>query len=229
MELESDVRLLDDDEASFLEWETNSGMFPELLWKDDLVFKEEPPDILNTELLLEDDDVKPALDVDLSDFSKEVPPVVAKDKTRRKKKKNPKQNSTRSRENKVLVSRPANPGMIVRCDLCGITFSTRRSLLYHMKGHDVRPAHKCPVCSKEFGRKSALRVHTRIHSGHHPTYKCEVCLKTLKTSNGLAYHVRTHADLQLSRCYICGMMMAPESQVNKTQVQVCQPCLLKYR
>jgi uncharacterized Zn-finger protein len=55
-------------------------------------------------------------------------------------------------------------------------------------------AFKCDICQKEFGAKSNLNKHLKIHEGN-KKYVCETCGKGFISSYNLKTHVRTHSGI----------------------------------
>ena len=55
--------------------------------------------------------------------------------------------------------------------------------------HPLIPSrpYKCDECGKEFIQRSALTVHTRVHTGERP-HTCSECLKSFSDSSSLARH-----------------------------------------
>ena len=59
----------------------------------------------------------------------------------------------------------------IKCthDGCGRTFTEQRSLVRHMKGHNVEKKFSCTKCSKGFKRKDNLKQHERTCTHNHPS------------------------------------------------------------
>ena len=64
-------------------------------------------------------------------------------------------------------------------------------------------SHSCPVCGKEFNRKSLVANHMEIHNETHP-YSCDQCPFTTKTKNCLRHHVNAmHGPNATDRPFKC--------------------------
>ena len=59
--------------------------------------------------------------------------------------------------------------------------------------------YKCEVCNKKFTKRSALEVHSRVHTGIKP-YRCNICTKTFSIHGNLKRHLLIHSG---ERPYIC--------------------------
>ncbi|XP_006892651.1 PREDICTED: zinc finger and BTB domain-containing protein 6 [Elephantulus edwardii] len=74
------------------------------------------------------------------------------------------------------------------CLQCGKTFTQKKNLNRHIRGHmGIRPF-QCTVCSKTFTAKSTLQDHLNIHSGDRP-YKCHCCDMDFKHKSALKKHL----------------------------------------
>ncbi|EPQ16855.1 Zinc finger and BTB domain-containing protein 6 [Myotis brandtii] len=74
------------------------------------------------------------------------------------------------------------------CLQCGKTFTQKKNLNRHIRGHmGIRPF-QCTVCLKTFTAKSTLQDHLNIHSGDRP-YKCQCCDMDFKHKSALKKHV----------------------------------------
>ncbi|KAJ7308128.1 hypothetical protein JRQ81_008639 [Phrynocephalus forsythii] len=74
------------------------------------------------------------------------------------------------------------------CLQCGKTFTQKKNLNRHIRGHmGIRPF-QCVVCLKTFTAKSTLQDHLNIHSGDRP-YKCHCCDMDFKHKSALKKHL----------------------------------------
>ncbi|XP_028919718.1 zinc finger and BTB domain-containing protein 6 [Ornithorhynchus anatinus] len=74
------------------------------------------------------------------------------------------------------------------CLQCGKTFTQKKNLNRHIRGHmGIRPF-QCSVCLKTFTAKSTLQDHLNIHSGDRP-YKCHCCDMDFKHKSALKKHL----------------------------------------
>ncbi|KAM8933996.1 zinc finger and BTB domain-containing protein 6 [Pelodytes ibericus] len=76
------------------------------------------------------------------------------------------------------------------CLQCGKTFTQKKNLNRHIRGHmGIRPF-QCSVCMKTFTAKSTLQDHLNIHSGDRP-YKCHCCDMDFKHKSALKKHLNS--------------------------------------
>lgn len=76
------------------------------------------------------------------------------------------------------------------CLQCGKTFTQKKNLNRHIRGHmGIRPF-QCSVCLKTFTAKSTLQDHLNIHSGDRP-YKCHCCDMDFKHKSALKKHLNS--------------------------------------
>lgn len=76
------------------------------------------------------------------------------------------------------------------CLECGKTFTQKKNLNRHIRGHmGIRPF-QCAVCMKTFTAKSTLQDHMNIHSGDRP-YKCNCCDMDFKHKSALKKHLNS--------------------------------------
>lgn len=78
------------------------------------------------------------------------------------------------------------------CDVCKLTFSSRRALTTHTNRHHSSKT-QCAVCKKCFSCVTALKVHLRCHSSERD-YLCEICQKSYRHKKSLKYHMRSHTN-----------------------------------
>ncbi|XP_069841871.1 zinc finger and BTB domain-containing protein 6 [Dendropsophus ebraccatus] len=74
------------------------------------------------------------------------------------------------------------------CLQCGKTFTQKKNLNRHIRGHmGIRPF-QCSLCLKTFTAKTTLQDHLNIHSGDRP-YKCHCCDMDFKHKSALKKHL----------------------------------------
>ncbi|XP_075435462.1 zinc finger and BTB domain-containing protein 6 [Ascaphus truei] len=85
------------------------------------------------------------------------------------------------------------------CLQCGKTFTQKKNLNRHIRGHmGIRPF-QCSVCLKTFTAKSTLQDHLNIHSGDRP-YKCHCCDMDFKHKSALKKHLNSvHRRVEIEK------------------------------
>lgn len=93
----------------------------------------------------------------------------------------------------------------LKCEVCQKQFDKRKNLLRHVsRNHVVRKERDvpCPVCSKMFYDKWALRVHMEVHSDKKE--QCPYCLYTTCHPKNMRAHVKVHVKQFDYVCEKCG-------------------------
>ncbi len=60
----------------------------------------------------------------------------------------------------------------------------------------------CEVCDLAFRKKSALEVHSRVHTGIKP-YRCNICSKAFSICGNLKRHLLIHSGERPFQCPHC--------------------------
>ncbi|XP_048002542.1 zinc finger protein 502-like isoform X2 [Leguminivora glycinivorella] len=95
------------------------------------------------------------------------------------------------------------------CDPCGRYFTLEKAYKRHMLKHDRPGAHKCPVCTIPFDRKSKMWMHVDAHRVKYVCRECGFASRTRKFSTYLG-HVRLRHKTMHIACEMCG-----ETFINK--------------
>uniref|UniRef100_A0A8C5UH06 Zinc finger and BTB domain containing 6 n=1 Tax=Malurus cyaneus samueli TaxID=2593467 RepID=A0A8C5UH06_9PASS len=92
------------------------------------------------------------------------------------------------------------------CLQCGKTFTQKKNLNRHIRGHmGIRPF-QCMVCLKTFTAKSTLQDHLNIHSGDRP-YKCHCCDMDFKHKSALKKHLTSVHGRSTVCCWVITVSM----------------------
>jgi len=77
----------------------------------------------------------------------------------------------------------------IDCGQCGKHFLSQQALKQHVSiKHEGIRAFSCNTCSKTFPRRSALRVHSLIHTGEMP-YSCNLCEVKYRAKRPVVVHM----------------------------------------
>ena len=96
--------------------------------------------------------------------------------------------------------------VVLSCDHCNKTFSSKQTLDNHLKLHkDDRPfSCEFESCSKKFVCESHLKNHIKIHKNESNPTQCPHCDKTMTSSGNLQRHIRNrHFELSDKREFQC--------------------------
>jgi hypothetical protein len=77
-----------------------------------------------------------------------------------------------------------------RCEYCGLFYSTKSNLQYHIKGIHEKLTYPCSYCDYQGNSKSSLYRHIKsIHEG--VTYPCSYCDYQATTQSNLNKHIQS--------------------------------------
>uniref|UniRef100_A0A3B4F4S4 C2H2-type domain-containing protein n=1 Tax=Pundamilia nyererei TaxID=303518 RepID=A0A3B4F4S4_9CICH len=105
-------------------------------------------------------------------------------------------------------------GKAFRCDLCGKTFSYRRSLKVHQRRHTGDKMNYCKECGSGFPTSSALKKHELYHSGV-KDHLCDQCGSSFTTADHLKDHKRVHTGEKPYKCRHCDKSFSRSSGCNR--------------
>uniref|UniRef100_A0A0K0DCJ5 Zinc finger, C2H2 type n=1 Tax=Angiostrongylus cantonensis TaxID=6313 RepID=A0A0K0DCJ5_ANGCA len=74
-----------------------------------------------------------------------------------------------------------------RCDTCNAQFSSKDSLVSHMRYHPGLRAYRCTICTKSFCRSTSLALHMKMHITGHRHF-CQICGRWFKSLSSLNEH-----------------------------------------
>ncbi|VDI47978.1 Hypothetical predicted protein [Mytilus galloprovincialis] len=123
------------------------------------------------------------------------------------------------------------PEMPFECDNCGMGFTTKVLLDFHMEGHRNPDLIHCGSCDKTF---SVNPVEFVKHYRHHlpninqgnekekpklisrePVFNCSLCNEVFLTPSELYIHLKTHSGFETRICLHCGLGFDKQHLYNK--------------
>ena len=111
-------------------------------------------------------------------------------------------------------SKPGTEGKLT-CQKCKSTFSSPRQLRLHIDSvHHKKRNYLCSFCGYSASSRSALKLHTRKHTGDKP-FRCDSCQYTSSDHNSLRRHKMRHSGLRPYNCPYC-----PYSSIQSTTYKV---------
>ncbi|XP_078243985.1 uncharacterized protein LOC110070595 isoform X1 [Pogona vitticeps] len=88
---------------------------------------------------------------------------------------------------------------LLKCSVCGQTFSHSEDLSSHQRIHTREIKFKCLLCGKGFNQFGNLASHMKIH-----TFKCLECGKSFSDIQSLSCHKKIHTREKPFKCLDCG-------------------------
>ena len=89
------------------------------------------------------------------------------------------------------------------CDVCGVVYSTRKSLANHCYDKHTTTVrnYPCDLCKKRFVSQENLERHRKLHE---IKYACRRCGREFKNQDHLTRHVQNHSSERSHPCPVCG-------------------------
>uniref|UniRef100_A0A8C6WRV5 C2H2-type domain-containing protein n=1 Tax=Neogobius melanostomus TaxID=47308 RepID=A0A8C6WRV5_9GOBI len=103
---------------------------------------------------------------------------------------------------------------LLRCTVCGRSFSRNDHLKSHMRTHTRNTSFMCTVCAVSFSQSNALKIHMRTHTGEKP-FRCSVCGKSFSENGTLTKHMMTHTGEKPFRCSVCAVSFSQSYNLKK--------------
>ncbi|KAL5233272.1 hypothetical protein ACI65C_000682 [Semiaphis heraclei] len=88
------------------------------------------------------------------------------------------------------------------CNICGRSFSTKKTLISHYRTHTGERPYACNICDRSFSLNGNLVTHYRTHTGERP-YACNICDRSFSRKHHLVAHKKTHTGERPYACNIC--------------------------
>lgn len=91
------------------------------------------------------------------------------------------------------------------CAICSKRVTSASALRSHSKVHTGERPFGCGECGRRFAHNYDLKCHFRIHTDERP-YGCEICGQHFKQSTTRNSHFKVHIPGAAIRCNVCGLV-----------------------
>lgn len=86
------------------------------------------------------------------------------------------------------------------CQICFRNYSSRRSLIGHMRRHRDTTKHVCPHCGVAKVTRTELQTHLRVHLPNVEKFPCPQCPQVFRHKNAISRHVKVVHEGQRQYC-----------------------------
>jgi len=106
------------------------------------------------------------------------------------------------------------------CPECGLEFTGKSKLSYHMRTKHDNGRLECPQCACTFVSKAGLTQHVKHIHENLPRYQCETCGKGYSIRSNYYDHVATHTGVKRNVCPICKKQFTFKPGLNAHMLRV---------
>lgn len=101
------------------------------------------------------------------------------------------------------------------CEICGLEYNHRKSLMKHMLDQHFGSVHTCRHCKESFSTYHAKYLHEmRTHRFKFP-HQCKVCKKRFVTQKAMTHHLTLHSGEKNYECDICSARFFVKSKLRE--------------